>query len=124
MKDGRYCVDCLPCRKGNCYNSTLAVSVESGPTSSHTLSDQAPQNELGSTSLLTSPPLLVTSSPYLLSDSSFYSVDPEPEKTNDVDENHVADFCLPSCPRGICDLPHFEELADPQFVWGTLDGAT
>ena len=28
----------------------------------------------------------------------------------------------PSCPRDICDLPHFEELAEPQFVWGSLDG--
>ena len=36
----------------------------------------------------------------------------------------MADFHPPSCPRDICDLPHFEELTDPNFVWGSLDGPT
>ena len=58
------------------------------------------------------------------------SKEPGYEATSDADEDyvadvdHVADFRPPSCPRDICDLPHFEELADPNFVWGSLDGPT
>ena len=63
-------------------------------------------------------------SPYLLSDTSVHPAAPEPGKTSDADDDHVVDYRPPSCPRDICDLPHFEELPDPKFVWGTLDGPT
>ena len=129
VKDGRHCIDCLPCREGNCHNLTPAAIAEPGLTTSRTLDDQAPQ-QLGSTSPLISslPPTISPS--YVLSDAAVHSADPEPDKTSDADEDyvadedHMADFRPPSCPRDICDLPHFEELADPNFVWGSLDGPT
>ena len=57
------------------------------------------------------------------SDTSVHSADPQTDITNVGDDDHVADTRRPSCPD-ICDLPQFEELADPIFVWGTLDGPT
>ena len=111
VKDGRPCIDCLPCREDNCHNSTPAVSIEPCPTlTGRTLGDRASQSLTRSSS--------TTSPSPLSSDLSFHSADSELERPNvAVDEDHVADLCPPSCPRGICDLPHFEELADPQFVW-------
>ena len=49
---------------------------------------------------------------------------PAPSKeptTTDHNNRHLGSIILPSCPRGPVNLPSFEDMADPQSIWVTLD---
>ena len=60
VKDGRPCIDCLPCREDNCHNSTPAVSIEPCPTlTGRTLGDRASQSLTRSSSTTSPSPVNV-----------------------------------------------------------------
>ncbi len=109
VQAGRLCSTCLPGRQGQCANISVPITPICESTISRVVEVKVEDVEHHS-----------STAPSINSSSYYRELSPELFSSPSV----VSEFGSSPFVTPVFDLPQFETMAEPSFVWGLLDGPT